>query len=108
MKDCAFEQLVQAVRVVMEDQVYLSPEIASVLVAGFRNKRAPAHASALSRLTTREREVVQLLAEGHPTKEIARRLSVSMKTVSAHREHVTAKLQSSRRWRSSPTSSRWT
>ena len=93
LKDCAFEQLVQAVRVVMEDKFYLSPEIASVVVAGFRGKRAPAQASAFSRLTTREREVVQLVAEGHPTREIARRLNVSLKTVGAHREHVMTKLQ---------------
>jgi DNA-binding NarL/FixJ family response regulator len=93
LKDCAFEQLVQAVRVVMEDRVYLSPEIASVLVARFRGKRVPVQASAFSQLTTREREVLQLLTEGHPTKEIAQRLNVSVKTVGAHREHIMAKLQ---------------
>jgi len=93
LKDCAFEELVQAVRVVVADKVYLSPEIAGVVVEGFRGKRSDWHVSAFARLTTREREVVQLLTEGYATREIARRLSVSVKTVSAHRNHVMAKLQ---------------
>ena len=93
LKDCAFEELVRAARVVADDKVYLSPEIASIVVTGFRGKRSDRQESASSRLTTREREVVQLFAEGRPTKEIAERLNVSIKTVGAHREHVMAKLQ---------------
>jgi DNA-binding NarL/FixJ family response regulator len=93
LKDCAFEELVRAVRVVVDDKVYLSPDIAGIVVTGFRGKRSDWQESASSRLTTREREVVQLLAEGRPTREIAERLNVSIKTVGAHREHVMAKLQ---------------
>ncbi len=93
LKDCAFEELVRAVRVVVEGKVYLSPEIASIVVNGFRRKRSDGQESVSPRLTTREREVVQLLAEGRPAKEIAKRLNVSIKTVGAHREHVMAKLQ---------------
>lgn len=93
LKKCAFEELVQAVRVVAADKVYLSPEIAGVVVEGFRNKRSGWKVSAFSRLTNREREVVQLLTEGYATREIAHQLNVSVKTVSAHRDHVMAKLQ---------------
>jgi len=93
LKDCAFTELVRAVRLVAEGKVYLSPEVASVVVDGFRGKRLATHASAFSKLTTREREIVQLLTEGYATREVARQLSLSAKTVSAHREHVMAKLR---------------
>jgi len=93
LKDCAFEELVRAVRAVMAGQVYLSPAIASIVVEGYRAKRADAGESAFSQLTAREREIVQLLAEGHSTKDIAARLSVSSKTVGTHREHIMGKLQ---------------
>lgn len=93
LKDCAFEELVRAVRAVMAGQVYLSPAIASIVVEGYRAKRADTGASAFSQLTPKEREIVQLLAEGHSTKEIAMRLSVSAKTVGTHREHIMDKLQ---------------
>jgi DNA-binding NarL/FixJ family response regulator len=93
LKDCAFAELVRAVRLVAEGRVYLSPEVASVVVDGFRGKRSATNGSAFSQLTTREREIVQLLTEGYATKEIACHLSLSAKTVSAHREHVMAKLR---------------
>jgi DNA-binding NarL/FixJ family response regulator len=93
LKDCAFEELVQAVRLVLDDKVYLSPEIAGIVLEGYRGRRSHAKASSFSGLTTREREVLQLLAEGHATKDIACRLKVSPKTVGAHREHVMRKLE---------------
>lgn len=93
LKDCAFEELVQAVRLVLCDKVYLSPEIAGIVLEGYRGRRSDAEASAFSDLTTREREILQLLAEGHATKDIANRLNVSPKTVGAHREHVMRKLE---------------
>jgi DNA-binding NarL/FixJ family response regulator len=93
LKDCAFEELVRAVRLVLRDKVYLSPEIAGIVLEGYRGRRSEAESSAFSGLTTREREVLQLLAEGHATKDIANRLKVSPKTVGAHREHVMRKLE---------------
>ena len=92
-KDCAFEELVTAVRTVAAGQVYLSPAVASLVLDEYRAGRAAGHASGLRGLTDREREIVQLLAEGHSTKEIAARLHVSLKTVATHREHVMRKLQ---------------
>jgi DNA-binding NarL/FixJ family response regulator len=93
LKDCAFTELVRAVRAAVAGQVYLSPAIAGIVVEGYRAKRADAVESAFSQLTAKEREIVQLLAEGHSTKEIAARLSVSSKTVGTHREHIMGKLQ---------------
>jgi two-component system secretion response regulator SsrB len=77
---------------VVQDKVHLSSSIASVVVADCRNRQPEGTRSAFSRLTSREREVLQLLAEGHTTKQIAFRLQLSIKTVSTHREHVMAKL----------------
>lgn len=92
LKDCAFDELAQAVRTVMANQVYISPSIAAILVADYRARRDGAGESAFSQLTAREREIVQLLAEGHSTKQISSKLRVSPKTVATHREHVMAKL----------------
>ena len=93
LKDCAFDELAIALRATMANQTYLSPAIAGVVVDGFRANRSSAPLSAFSRLTTREREVAELLAQGCSTKQIADRLGVSAKTVGTHREHLMAKLQ---------------
>jgi DNA-binding NarL/FixJ family response regulator len=94
LKDCAFDELLRAVRAVMAGQVWISPAIAGVLMEDYRNRRAGASTpSAFSELTAREREVIQLIAEGCSTREIAERLHVSAKTVGTHREHLMAKLR---------------
>ncbi|MBI1395188.1 MAG: response regulator [Betaproteobacteria bacterium] len=93
LKDCAFEELLRAVRTVLAGQVYISPGVAGVLMQDFRDRRSGGGASAYSDLTSREREVVQLIAEGHSTKEIAERLHVSAKTIGTHREHIMEKLR---------------
>jgi DNA-binding NarL/FixJ family response regulator len=94
LKDCAFEELLRAARSVMASQVYISPGVAGVLMQDFRERRSGVdRRSAFSVLTSREREVVQLIAEGHSTKAIADRLHVSAKTIGTHREHIMSKLQ---------------
>jgi len=92
LKDCAFEELVTAIHTVMGNQIYLSPGIAGTLVDDYKARRPESAPSAFSQLTEREREIVQLLAEGQSTKEIAERLCLSVKTVGTHREHLMAKL----------------
>ena len=92
LKNCAFEELVQAIRTVMAGQRYLSPAIADVVVEGFVRYAGTIGGQPPSLLTAREREVLQLLAEGHTTKEIAERLQVSAKTVDVHRQNMMAKL----------------
>ena len=92
LKDCAFEELVMAIHTVIGNQIYLSPEIAGTVVDDYKARRPESGASAFSKLTEREREIVQLLAEGQTTKEIAEGLCLSVKTVGTHREHLMAKL----------------
>jgi RNA polymerase sigma factor (sigma-70 family) len=92
LKDCAFDELLRAVRTVLAGQVWISPSIAGVLMEDYRNRRAGTTTSAFSELTAREREVIQLIAEGLSTREIAERLHVSAKTIGTHREHLMAKL----------------
>jgi len=92
LKDCAFEELILAIRAVIADQIYLSPSIAGVVLEDYVNHLAGSDAAARSTLTHREREVLQLLAEGKSTKEIALVLDVSGKTVETHRRHIMSKL----------------
>jgi DNA-binding NarL/FixJ family response regulator len=92
LKDCAVEEFGRAVRTVADGRVYVSPTVAGTLVEAYRNRRFTTEPSVFSILSDREREVLQLIAEGHTSKEIAERLSVSVKTVASHREHIMAKL----------------
>jgi DNA-binding NarL/FixJ family response regulator len=92
LKDCALEDLVRAIRVVMANQTYLSPEVAGTVVEEYVRKSPDGDTSAFSILTAREREVLQLLAEGLSTKNVAARLHVSVKTIETHRQHIMEKL----------------
>ncbi|MCE2899098.1 MAG: response regulator transcription factor [Betaproteobacteria bacterium] len=93
LKECAYEELLLAVRALLANRVYISPSIAGVLMKDYRERRSGGAAATNSELTTREREVLQLIAEGLSTKQIADRLHVSVKTVGTHREHILAKLK---------------
>ena len=92
LKDCATEELMRAVRTVLANQVYISPRIAGVLMQDYRERRSRLQTSAFTELSAREREVVQLIAEGNSTRCIAERLHVSAKTIGTHREHALMKL----------------
>jgi len=94
VKDCALEELALALRTVMDGEIYLSPRIAGAVVEGLRRAVAPAPDSAGhdTTLTAREREVLQLVAEGHKVRDIAARLHVSVKTVETHRRQIMTKL----------------
>jgi DNA-binding NarL/FixJ family response regulator len=92
LKDCAFEELVAAIQAVMQGDTYLSPGIAGIVVQDYLTKLTTDRSSADTVLTAREREVLQLIAEGNSTKEIAARLSVSVKTVETHRRQIMEKL----------------
>jgi DNA-binding NarL/FixJ family response regulator len=86
--------LVKAVRTVMNRQVYLSPGISDIVIKDFVIgwSSAESSSSAYSILTAREREVLQLMAEGKNTNQIADSLFVSVKTVEAHRKQLMNKL----------------
>jgi DNA-binding NarL/FixJ family response regulator len=92
LKDHAFEELVRAIRTVVENKAYICPEIAGTLINDYKKTILREEASALTALTGREREVLQLLAEGRPTRQIADGLNVSVKTVETHRRNIMGKL----------------
>jgi len=90
-KDADVRELELAIEAVARGETYLSPAVSTHVVADYRRRLAEAP-DALARLTPRQREVLQLLAEGHSTKEIAFRLHVSVKTVETHRAQVMDRL----------------
>ena len=90
-KNVAFEELAQAIHAVMQGQRYLSPAVTGAVIEGYLRKSTPAAAPGTS-LSPREREVLQLLAEGNSSKDIASRLSLSVATVETHRRQIAAKL----------------
>jgi DNA-binding NarL/FixJ family response regulator len=92
-KDCEFDELLQTIRLIAEGQTYISPSISRIVVENCVHGGAPEEkGSAFSVLTQREREVLQLMAEGHSTKQIAMQLFISPKTVEAHRLRIMNKL----------------
>ena len=93
-KDCAFKELTKAIFTVLKGKIYLSQKILDTLFSGDLNDNflSTEHA-AYNSLSTREREILQLIAEGWPTKEIAFHLGVSPKTVDTHRHNIMDKLK---------------
>lgn len=91
LKDCAFEELVYAIHTVLKGQIYLSPGITTFVIKDYLrfSKFDP---SVFSVLTDRERGVLQFIAEGKTTKEIAFFLNVSSKTIETHRQQIMNKL----------------
>jgi two-component system response regulator NreC len=92
LKDCDFDELARAVRTVAEGKTYVSPAISNMVVEDVVHTEERIKPTAFSVLTQREREVLQLLAEGRTTKQSALRLHISPKTVEAHRLRVMNKL----------------
>ena len=93
LKDCAFAELVSAIRQVAAGNTYLSPKIADVVVKGYLNKVSDSSLTMRTVLTAREREILQLLAEGLSAKEIAAHLNLSIKTIETHRRNIMEKLE---------------
>ena len=92
-KQCAFSELISAIRNVISNKVYMSTQISGIVVEGYLNRRCDSENSPYSVLTAREREVLQLIAEGKSTKVIALELFVSVKTVEWHRSQLMKKLR---------------
>ncbi len=92
LKDVTPAELEQAVRTVANGEMHLTAAISRHVVAGFLN-RTGVGAGSLERLTPRQREVLQLVAEGNSTKEIARKLGISVKTAEAHRSQLMDSLE---------------
>lgn len=92
LKDCAFEELAGAISAVCTNRFYLSPDLAGKMIKEYTNKLESDDSSVFTALTAREREVLQLLAEGKTTGQIAAFLNLSEKTVETHRRHIMKKL----------------
>lgn len=92
-KQSDFQELLTAIQDVCLNHVYLSPKVSGLVVEGYVNQMSQEETSAYSLLTAREREVLQLIAEGKSTKEVAKELFVSAKTIEWHRSQLMKKLK---------------
>jgi two-component system, NarL family, response regulator NreC len=92
LKDCAFEELVQAIRLAMANRTYLSPGVAVVVVNDYSKPNTTPSLAESPDLTNREREILQLMSEGKRSSQIAGLLSISVKTVDTHRQQIMNKL----------------
>jgi len=92
LKDCAYEELICAIHTVLANKTYLSQPVAEIVVGDYLQQVQKNDGSAFSVLTPREREVLQLIAEGNSTAHIADHLSLSIKTIETHRQHIMKKL----------------
>lgn len=92
LKSAATDELVKAIRAARRNEKYLSPKITRAVVDSYVGRHFPTEASAHSLLTAREREVLQLIAEGKTSKQIASLLYLSVKTVETHRHQMMQKL----------------
>ncbi len=93
LKDAVTEELMLAIRAVSQGKMFLSPTISDTVMALLLAPPDTAVQSAGDLLTPREREVLQLVAEGHTNSSIADTLHISVKTVEKHRANVMAKLE---------------
>jgi len=91
-EDCDSVELARAIQAVASNQTYLSPKIGEVVIKDYVRHLSITTSSPFSILTPREREVLQFLAEGKSTKEIASSLHLSVKTIETHRNKIMEKL----------------
>jgi DNA-binding NarL/FixJ family response regulator len=93
LKDCAFNELTEAMTTVSQNRTYLSPGITDLVVKAYLNQaEGETGEENENQLTSRERQVLQLLAEGKNTTEIGKTLNISGKTVDTHRRQIMTKL----------------
>jgi DNA-binding NarL/FixJ family response regulator len=91
-KDCALNELARAIRVVTAGKTYLAPTLAASVIETYQGQHEGT-AGDKPKLSPRERDVVQLIAEGLTTKQIAERLFLSTRTVETHRRNIMEKLE---------------
>jgi DNA-binding NarL/FixJ family response regulator len=93
LKDASYDELHVAIRSVLNGKTYLSPDIAGKVINGYLGTgKESESSSAWDTLTHREREVLKLVAEGHPNRYISDYLCLSIKTVEKHRSNLMKKL----------------
>lgn len=93
LKDDSGRDIIKAIHAALKDETSLNPAISKVLVESYRSPdKGVSRSERYKQLTNREREVFQLIAEGHSTRQIADMLFVSVSTVKSHRAHLMEKL----------------
>ena len=92
VKDCAFEELVSAVRSVAENKIYIAPKVLNIVVKEYLNHESQELPKDDVQITPRERDVLRLITKGKNTKEVASELYVSAKTIETHRQNIISKL----------------
>lgn len=98
LKDAAPTELELAINAVIKGEIYLSPSISKNLVTDYLRRIGDGSSegndqeSVFARLTSRQREILQLIAEGNSTKEIAGKLNISIKTIETHRSQIMERL----------------
>ncbi len=92
LKQSAFEELIRAVEAVLRGETFLSAGVVDVVVRDYVHKLAGSDSPAYLQLTQRERQILQLMAEGRNTKEISEAVNISPKTVETHRNSIKEKL----------------
>ena len=93
LKDCASAELIKAVHAVAADEVYVCSGIIEVVIEDYIKRVPESFVEADAALTSREREVLQLIAEGNNAKNIAFLLKINVKTVDTHRQQIMKKLK---------------
>jgi DNA-binding NarL/FixJ family response regulator len=93
LKDCLFDELIEAIRTVIGGGIYLSPKITGVVIDDYVHRLSKQYQLNRQPLGNREREVLQLLSEGKSTKQIALYLNVSAKTIESNRRNIMDKLK---------------
>lgn len=92
LKQCALEELLTAVRAVVRGERFVSASLTPLVVQDYLTRLDPGEDGPLTRITDRERQIIQLIAEGKTTQEIAEMLHVGVSTVHTHRSNVQEKL----------------
>lgn len=92
LKGAELAELELAIRAVGKGETYLTPAVAKYAIEAYREK-SEGPSGPLARLSMRQREILQLVAEGQTTKEIAQRLNLSVKTVETHRSQLMERLE---------------
>lgn len=92
LKDSVADEIVRAIQCVGTQRKYLSPDVTDTVVEGYLNRDRSGEASTREHLGSREREVLQLIAEGYKSSDIADKMDISTSTVETHRRNVMKKL----------------
>jgi DNA-binding NarL/FixJ family response regulator len=94
VKECVFDDLVHAIKVIVAGQSYLSPQIATIVLEGITKDSVFGIVDSDSKgLTPRENQILQLLTEGDSAKQIASQLGLSVKTIEATRRQIMEKTE---------------